>query len=131
MNTPNVTALRDKVFASEYLTKVVGLSPDCTDAEFIRTVANLEQELHLKDDLMKITTEWVCKQEVIEIDKYLICYIQGDNNYLITNLETKKQAIMHIEKEFNKNIDFIKTQMSFMIDNNLKCAKITALDCLN
>lgn len=57
MNTPNVTALRAKVFASEYLTKVVGLSSDCTDAEFIRTVASLEQELHLRDELLKITAK--------------------------------------------------------------------------
>lgn len=71
-------------------------------------------------------------QETVTVGKYFACYITGTNSYLITNMETKKDAIMHIRNPKNKNIVFIADQLNFMAGNNkLTCTRVTALDCLN
>ena len=61
-NLPDITEIRNYVFASTYFTKTVGVDSNCSDIDFIRAVMNLEQETHIKYKLEPIITEWAINQ---------------------------------------------------------------------
>ena len=47
-NITSIEELKNFVLASEYLTNVVGIESDCTRDEFIKAVAQLDQELAIQ-----------------------------------------------------------------------------------
>ena len=64
------------------------------------------------------------------IGNYSVSYTSGKYEYRVINFNTKKEGIIKLNEK-NRNIDFIKSEMDFIINNTLKVTRITILDKLN